>query len=492
MRDVLIGLAAAGLMALLWQQNNLLPILLLGGMFFFLFRFSNLKTPRLGAMVGKKITRERIDFNHIGGQEQAKKELLEALEFILRPKILVKMGIRPLKGIMLVGPPGTGKTLLARAASNYTHSSFVSVAGSEFIEVYAGVGAQRVRQVFEQCRSQALRQGKNSGILFIDEIDILGGKRGSHSSHLEYDQTLNQLLVEMDGLETGGQVQLLVIGATNRPEALDPALIRPGRFDRVVQVELPDLEGRQQILKLHLRNKPLSRDVSVEVIARETFGFSGAHLESVANEAAILAMREGHNEIRERHLMEAVEKVILGEKLDRKPEEEEVWRIAVHESGHALIGEHLKPGSVSSVTITPRGKALGYIRQHPERDYYLYTKEHLEKQIAVLLGGSASEKIVLGNRSTGSENDFNQAVELAKKMVASGLSPLGIVSIKDLPRNLLHQTIQQIIQVQEQRVFGYLSGCVDLINGVAHYLLDREKISGDTLRQAISKNSKAG
>lgn len=492
MREVLIGLAAAGVIILLWQQNNLFPIVLLAGLFFFLFRFSNLKSPQLGAIGKKKITGDQIDFNYIGGQEQAKKELLEALEFIVRPKVLAKMGIRPLKGIMLVGPPGTGKTLLAKAASNYTRSSFVSVAGSEFIEVYAGVGAQRVRQVFEQCRSQALRQGKNSGILFIDEIDILGGKRGSHSSHLEYDQTLNQLLVEMDGLETGGQVQLLVIGATNRPEALDPALIRPGRFDRVVQVELPDLEGRLQVLKLHLRNKPLHREVSIEKIARETFGFSGAHLESVANEAAILAMREGHTEIRERHLLEAVEKVILGEKLDRKPEAEEIWRIAVHESGHALIGEYVKPGSVSSVTITPRGKALGYIRQHPERDYYLYTREHLEKQIAVLLGGSASEKIVLGNQSTGSENDFNQAVELAKKMVASGLSPLGIVSIKDLPRTLLHQTIQQIIHAQEQWVFNYLSGCKELITSIARYLLDREKINGESLRQTISQNIKAG
>lgn len=487
MRDIGIGLAMAAAMIMLWFNSNFLPVVLLAGLFVFLFRFAGSKAPRVG-VPGRKSLKGRppVDFNQIGGQEPAKKELLEALDFVLKPRQLQAMGIRPLKGIMLVGPPGTGKTLLAKAAASYTRSAFISVAGSEFIEMYAGVGAQRVRQVFQQCRTLAQRENKKSAILFIDEIDILGSKRGSHASHLEYDQTLNQLLVEMDGLGSG-EVQILVIGATNRPEALDPALVRPGRFDRIVQVDLPDLEGRLQILKLHLKNKPLHQEVCVEKVARETFGFSGAHLESLANEAAILALREGEKRISEHHLVDAVEKVILGEKLDRKPDPEEIWRIAVHETGHALVSEAIKPGSVSTVTITPRGKAMGYMRQHPDRDYYLYTKEYFEQQIAMLLGGSVSEKLLLGDMSTGSAGDFNQAVELARKIISSGLSTLGVVSVKDLPRGVLHRTLRQIITAQEQWVVGYLSRQKEVIREIAGYLVEKEKVTGEFLRQKLQQ-----
>ncbi|HOA34963.1 MAG TPA: AAA family ATPase [Bacillota bacterium] len=484
MRELFAGVGAAAVVILLYYQSNLIPLLILAGVLLLLFNFSGIKTMRLTA-VGKRAHGKQISFNEIGGQETAKKELLEALDFVMKPHEVKHMGIRPLKGVMLVGPPGTGKTLLAKAAAGYTGSSFLSVAGSEFIEVYAGVGAQRVRQLFNQCRQKAKNEGRNSAILFIDEIDILGGQRGRHSSHLEYDQTLNQLLVEMDGLNGNDGLNILVIGATNRPEALDTALLRPGRFDRVVQVDLPDLEGREQILELHLHNKPVEDNISLEKIARETFGFSGAHLESLANEAAILAMREGRRRIGEKHLLEAIDKVIMGEKLERKPGKEEMWRIAVHETGHALVSEELKPGSVSQVTITPRGKALGYVRHQPERDYYIYTADHLEKQIAVLLGGTGSEKLVLGNRSTGSLNDFKQAVELAKKIIAAGLSSLGVVSIDDLPVGLLHRTIQQIIAVQEKRVADLLASRVDLIKEIARIIIEKEKISGDTLRRHI-------
>lgn len=486
-KELLIGLAAASAIALLWYQSSLLPVALLAGLFFFLLRFSSLKAPRVGLIGKKSAAHCQIGFDQIGGQEPAKKELLEALEFILKPALISDMGIRPLRGIMLVGPPGTGKTLLAKAAAGYTRSSFVSVAGSEFIEMYAGVGAQRVRQVFSRCRTLARQEKKNSAILFIDEIDILGCRRGSHGSHLEYDQTLNQLLVEMDGLGGNNEVQILVIGATNRPESLDPALIRPGRFDRVVQVDLPDFEGRLQILKLHLRNKPLQENLPVEKFARETFGFSGAHLESLANEAAILAMREGCLKIAEKHLAEAVEKVILGERLDRKPDADEVWRIAVHETGHALISEAVNPGSVSTVNITPRGRAMGYMRQQAEKDQYLYTSEHFEKQIAILLGGSTSEKIILGNQSTGAVNDFEQAIELAKKIISSGLSSLGVVSLADLPKTLLRQTVQRIINSQEQWVATYLDGCKELICELSRYLIENEKAAGETLRQRITR-----
>lgn len=485
MRELLAGSGAAALLILLYYQSNLIPLVILAGLFLALFSFSGLKTQRLGA-IGKNFRGKQISFNEIGGQEVAKKELLEALDFVTMPQEISRMGIRPLKGVMLVGPPGTGKTLLARAAAGYTGSTFISVAGSEFIEVYAGVGAQRVRQLFNQCRRKAASEGRKSAILFIDEIDILGGKRGRHSSHLEYDQTLNQLLVEMDGLGGNSDIHTLVIGATNRPEALDPALLRPGRFDRTVQVDLPDLEGREQILRLHLYNKPLEEGISLERIARETFGFSGAHLESLANEAAILALREKRGRISEKDLFEAVDKVIMGEKLERRPDEEELWRIAVHETGHALVGEELKPGSVSQVTITPRGKALGYVRQKPERDYYIYTLDHLERQIAVLLGGAVSEKLILGNRSTGSLSDFNQAVDLAKKIIAAGLSRLGVVSIKDLPGALLHRTIQQIIGEQERWVHDLLVGKMGLIKEIARSILEKEKISGEALRRHIS------
>ena len=485
-RDVLMGVAVALVIILLWYQPSFIPIVFLSGLFFLLFRFSCFKTTRIRAVGRSLAKRKPVGFDQIGGQEVAKKELLEALDFLLKPQQIRRMGIRPIKGIMLVGPPGTGKTLLAKAAASYTQSSFLSVAGRVFIVMYAGVGAQRVRRLFAECRAKARQEHKKSAILFIDEIDILGGKRGMHSSHLEYDQTLNQFLVELDGLGCHDDVNILVIGATNRPEILDPALLRPGRFDRVVRVDLPDLEGRLQILKLHLTNKPLDRQVDLKKIARETFGFSGAHLENLANEAAILAMRQNEATIKEHHLVEAVDKVILGEKLDRKPDREELWRVAVHETGHALVSEIVNPGSVSTVTITPRGKALGYMRQHPERDYYLHTLEYLERQIAVQLGGSVSEKLILGSRSTGAIGDFNQAVELAKKIIGAGLSSLGVVSIKDLPRGLLHRTIRQIINAQEQCVTDLLAGQKGLIKEIASILVDEEKISGELLREKIT------
>src|SRR5690606_32290083 len=270
-----------------------------------------------------------------------------------------KLGIRPLKGILLAGPPGTGKTLLAKAAANYADAAFLAVSGSEFVEVYAGVGAQRVRRLFKQAKAAAVKEGKSCAVIFIDEIEVLGGRRGKHTSHLEYDQTLNELLVQMDGMMSDeGGVRVLVMAATNRPDLLDPALLRPGRFDRTVQVDMPDREGRFHILKIHTRRRPLADDVDLDLLAREMYNFSGAQIESVVNEAAIHAMRAGRDEIRLEDFKEAIEKVMMGERLDRKPRSEELERIAHHEAGHALISELVRPGSVSSITITSRGKAL--------------------------------------------------------------------------------------------------------------------------------------
>lgn len=490
LKEIGVGVALGIIVGLIWLGFNIYPALFLLGVFFLLFKVLESKGD-LKEFIPLKNNNNKVNksitFDDIGGQKSAKKELLEALDFLKIPEKIKLLGIRPLKGILLVGPPGTGKTLLAKAAASYTDSAFIAAAGSEFIEMYAGVGAQRVRQLFHQARSLAKKKNKMSTIIFIDEIEILGSQRGNHSSHLEYDQTLNQLLVEMDGLTYDDQIRILLIGATNRPDLLDSALLRPGRFDRIVQVELPDLEGRLQILKLHTRNKPLAKDVQLRKIAAETFGFSGAHLESLANEAAIIALREKSTCVYTKHFLEAIDKVIMGEKLDRRPTPEECRRIAVHEIGHALVSESLKPYSVSTITIIPRGKAMGYTRQKPENDCYIYTKEHLERQIAILLGGAVSEEELLGSRSTGAENDFRQAIELAKKIINSGMSSLGIVNIKDLPSGILHKNLKEILNTQEEKVRSLIRECKLIVEKVAAYLMEKERISGDYLRELLKK-----
>ena len=430
--------------------------------------------------------RQEISFDEIGGQDSAIKELKEALDFIRNHHEIKQLGIRPLKGIIMTGPPGTGKTLMARAAASYTDSVFVSASGSDFVEMYAGVGAQRVRKIFQTARDAAVKQKKKNAIIFIDEIEVLASKRGQNSSHMEYDQTLNALLVEMDGLKIDDNVRLLIMAATNRVDMMDPALLRPGRFDRQVKVDLPDKKGRLEILKLHTRNKPLVRNVDLSQIAKETFGFSGAHLESLANEAAILAMREGLKEIEHRHFHEAVDKVIMGEKLDRRPNPEELKRVAVHETGHALVSELARPGSVSALTVTSRGGALGYMRQNPEDDTYLYTKEYLENQIAVMLAGALAEEVVYGNRSTGASNDYEKALHIAQTIIKAGMSRVGVVSLEDLPGELKHTVVSEILQEQEQRVMVYMIAHKGFLISTMDVLLEKEKISGEEFRSLLA------
>ncbi|MBE3574658.1 MAG: AAA family ATPase, partial [Firmicutes bacterium] len=434
----------------------------------------------------------RVQFSDIGGQESAKRELLEALEFMRDVEKARKLGIRPLRGILLTGPPGTGKTLMAKAAANYTGSVFVAASGSEFVEVYAGVGAQRVRQLFQRARQLAKEQHRNSAVVFIDEIDILGGARGRNASHQEYDQTLNQLLVEMDGLSRQDSVQdsvrVLVVGATNRLDILDPALLRPGRFDRIVRVDLPDRDGRLHILRIHTRNKPLAPDVDLAQVAAETFGFSGAHLESVANEAAILAMRQGQDQIHAEHFREAVEKVMMGERLDRHPTAGEKERVALHESGHALVTEWLRPGAVASLTIAARGQALGYVRQVPEDDAYLYTREELDRQIAICLAGAVAEEVHFGCRSTGASGDYEQAIDLAKKIVHAGLSDLGVVSKDSLPADKLDQAIHAILAAQEKRVREFLLSHRAALSALAEEVLQRERLDGQEVRAFLKED----
>ncbi|MCG0278336.1 MAG: AAA family ATPase [Thermanaeromonas sp.] len=486
-REVISGSAIGVLLFLLIQGYDVVPLFLLGGIIVVLYWLLEKRGLLTARPYRPYHSKESVTFEDIGGQTLAIQELKEALEFLKRTEEIKVMGIRPLKGILLSGPPGTGKTLLAKAAASYTDAVFLAASGSEFIEVYAGVGAQRIRELFKQARSLAHKTGKSKAIIFIDELEILGGRRGTHSSHLEYDQTLNQLLVEMDGLESSAPPYILVIGATNRPDLLDPALLRPGRFDRHVRVELPDREGRLEILKLHTANKPLGPDVDLEAIARETFGFSGAHLESVANEAAILALRSRSPVIRQVHLREAVDKVMLGEKLPRKPRREELFRLSVHEAGHALVSELLHPGSVTQVTIMSRGQALGYTRQKPQDDIYLFTREHLEDQICICLAGSVAEALLLGDKSTGAVNDFREAVRLAKLMITSGLSDWGVVDEASLTPAQLNRAIKGIITGLEKRTKEVLTPYKSSLEQIAQKLMREETLSGDTLRSFFLK-----
>ncbi|GAB6156225.1 AAA family ATPase [Desulfosporosinus burensis] len=434
---------------------------------------------------GVSIATTAIDFEDIGGQSVAKKELQEALDFLLHSDRMKALGIRPLKGILLSGPTGTGKTLLAKAAARYTDSAFLSVSGSEFVEMYAGVGAERVRGLFRRAREMVRKEKKTSAIIFIDEMDILGAKRGSNVSHHEYDQTLNQLLVEMDGLKAEQGPPILVMGATNRPEALDAALLRPGRFDRQVKVDLPDKEGRVAILKIHTKNKPLAEEVKLEDIAHETFGFSGAHLESLTNEAAILALRDEASEINAHHLHEAVEKVMLGEKLDRKPTAEELRRVAIHESGHALLAEMVRPNSVSQVSIRSRGNALGYVRHYPKDDLYLYTQAMLEEQIMVALAGALAEEEILGTRSTGAAGDYEQALNLVERMLISGMSSLGVTDVSRLNAEQRQPVTKDILAELEVRTKTILLKNKPLLIKITEILGEEETLSGDNLRMYL-------
>lgn len=430
-----------------------------------------------------------INFEDIGGQEVAKNELREALEFVKDIKRLNQLGIRPLKGILLNGPPGTGKTLLAKAAAQFTDSVFLAASGSEFVEMYVGVGAQRIRQLFQQARKQARSAKKESAVIFIDEIEVLGGKRGQSNSNLEYDQTLNELLVQLDGLTNNDDIRILVVAATNRIDILDPALLRPGRFDRQVRVDLPDKNGRLHILKLHTRNKPLGSDVTLETIAADTFGFSGAHLESVTNEAAIMALRENLTEISDRHFRNAIEKVIMGEKLDRLPNAAEKQRIAVHEAGHAILSELNQPGSVASVNVASRSNALGYVRQTQTDDIYLYSLDYLQKKIAVALAGAVAEELIFGNRSTGAASDFKMAVDYAKQIIDNGMSELGIVSPGDLPQELLHQTVTAILREIELSVCKNLTQHKNVLTNFSRLLLEKECISGNEFRHILAQTA---
>ncbi len=355
-----------------------------------------------------------VTFDDVAGCDEAKFELQEVVDFLKHPDRYSALGAKIPKGVLLVGPPGTGKTLLARAVAGEAHVPFFSISGSEFVEMFVGVGAARVRDLFEQAKAQA------PCIIFIDELDAIGRERGVHMGTVndEREQTLNQLLVEMDGFQAN--VGVILLAATNRPEVLDRALLRPGRFDRQVIVDSPDLDGREAILKVHSRHIPLAPDVDLRKIAQGTPGFSGADLANAINEAALGAARRGAKEVNQHDLEEAVEKVVAGpERKSRRLNDEEKRRVAYHETGHALVGAYSKfADPVHKISIVPRGRAaLGYTLQTPAGEQFLLTRAALIDRIKGLLGGRAAEDLCFGEVSTGAENDLDRATALARQMV---------------------------------------------------------------------------
>ncbi len=487
--DIAMGVGVGAFFYLWVAGYNVMPIGLLVLSGFLVWKFVIQRQVLRTTGKGVQISSTSINFEEIGGQNSAKKELQEALDFLLYSDRMKELGIRPLKGILLSGPPGTGKTLLAKAAARYTNSVFLAMSGSEFVEMYAGVGAERVRGLFQKAKDLSKKEKKQSAIIFIDEMDILGAKRGSNVSHHEYDQTLNQLLVEMDGLGSEQGPQIMVIAATNRAEALDPALLRPGRFDRQVKVDLPDKEGRLAILKIHSKNKPISSDVDLEKIAQETFTFSGAHLESVTNEAAVFALRDNAKEINMSHFREAVEKVLLGEKLDRKPSDEELERVAVHEGGHAILAEHVRPHSVSQISIRSRGNALGYVRHYPKDDLYLYTQAMIEDQIMVALAGAVAEEVLLGARSTGAAGDYEQALRMVERMLASGMSSLGVVDVSKLGAEQRQNVSRDILSQLEERTREVILQNQSTLVELTKLLQSEEVLNGEKLRVLIEDHA---
>ena len=408
--------AAGGILTLL--ITALLPVLLIGGFIFFMMRQAqgtnnqamSFGKSRARMFLGNKTV---VTFNDVAGVDEAKQELTEVVEFLKYPEKFNSLGARIPRGVLLVGPPGTGKTLLARAVAGEAGVPFFSISGSEFVEMFVGVGASRVRDLFEQAK-------RNSPcIVFVDEIDAVGRQRGAGlgGSHDEREQTLNQILVEMDGFDTNTNV--IVVAATNRPDVLDPALLRPGRFDRQVVLDRPDIKGRTEILNVHIKGKPLDKTVDVEALARRSPGFSGADLANLVNEAAILAARRNKKSIGMSEFNEAIDRVIAGpERRSRIITEDEKEIIAYHEGGHAVVQRVLpKCDPVTKVTIVSRGMALGYTMSLPSEDRYLHSKSEFEDKIAGMLGGNVAETLVFGDTTTGSSNDIEKATGLARAMV---------------------------------------------------------------------------
>ena len=395
-----------------------LPWLFLAGFMFYMFsqvRTNGNQIMQFGKSKAKEMDEEtpKVTFSDVAGAEEAKEELEEIKEFLKSPEKFNNLGAKIPKGVLLVGPPGTGKTLLARAVAGESNVPFYSISGSDFVEMFVGVGASRVRDLFKKAKDSS------PAIIFIDEIDAVGRMRGAGlgGGHDEREQTLNQLLVEMDGFESNQGV--ILMAATNRPDVLDPALLRPGRFDRQVIVDRPDLDGRTQILKVHSKDKPLAKNIDLKIIAKQTPGFTGADLANLLNESALLAARKSKKTISNTDIENSIDRVLAGpEKKSRLMSDEEKKIIAYHETGHALVGWALPNADpIHKVTIIPRGRAFGYTQALPEREKYLSSKAELKDRLAMLMGGRVAEELVFKDPTTGASNDIEKATEIARRMV---------------------------------------------------------------------------
>ena len=485
---------------------SFLPLLLIFGLLFFFFTRMTSGgqggVMNFGKAKAKKTDKEKqtVTFKDVAGCEEALQELAEVRDFLADPKRFEKMGARIPKGVLLVGPPGTGKTLLARAVAGEADVPYFTISGSDFVEMFVGVGASRVRDLFEQAKSEA------PAIIFIDEIDAVGRQRGAGlgGGHDEREQTLNALLVEMDGFEM--QDNVILLAATNRPDVLDPALLRPGRFDRQVIVDRPDLKGREAILKVHAKNKPLADDVKLQVIARRTPGFTGADLQNLLNESALLAARSNKEKIEMTDIEEGIDRVLMGpERKSRLISEDEKLTIAYHEAGHAIVG-HYTPHSdpVHKVTIIPRGGALGATWQLPTEDRFLKSKKAMLDDIAVLLSGRAAEEITSGDVTTGASNDIERATKIAKGMVMRyGMSDvLGPQCFGEEPENVflgrdfskgsdhgeetaatIDREVSRIISEGYTRAHDILVREHDMLVLMADELMKVETLEGDALKK---------
>ena len=481
--------------------SSLLPMLLLVLLFFFMMQQTQGGGNRVMSF-GKSRARlhtdekRRVTFADVAGADEVKEELEEIVEYLKNPRKFSELGARIPKGVLLFGPPGTGKTLLARAVAGEAGVPFFSISGSDFVEMFVGVGASRVRDLFDQAK-------KNSPcIVFIDEIDAVGRQRGAGlgGGHDEREQTLNQLLVEMDGFSPNEGI--IIIAATNRPDILDPALLRPGRFDRQVVVDIPDIVGRKEILKVHVRGKPLAKDVDLDVLARRTPGFTGADLANLVNEAALLSARFGKTEIGQHELESSIERVIAGpEKKSKVISENEKRLVSYHEAGHAVVG-YLLPNTdpVHKVSIIPRGRAGGYTLLLPKEDRYYMTRSMLMDQVTMLLAGRVSEEVVLKEISTGAQNDLERATEIVRRMVMEyGMSEeLGPLTLgrkqetvflgRDLARDrnygeevaaAIDKEVRRIIEVNYTRAREILNKHIETLHLIARTLMEKETIEAE-------------